>query len=68
MPLYTLRPVTQGLLVEELTRLIVSQREGRDATPPEAVAADIIDRVLRKQLPRDPQTIEGKVNDHDSIP
>jgi hypothetical protein len=59
MPLYALPPVLQALAVSEITALIVSQREGRDAFPPETVAADIIDRVLRRQLPRDPQTLEG---------
>lgn len=59
MPLYALPPAQQALAVSEITALIVSQREGRDAFPPETVAADIIDRVLRRQLLRTPETVEG---------
>jgi hypothetical protein len=59
MPLYALPPAAQALAISEITALVVSQREGRDAFPPETVAADIIDRVLRRQLPRTPETVEG---------
>lgn len=47
-----------GLLVNEVTAVLVSQREGRYAAPPETTARDIIDRVLRKLLPRETQTID----------
>jgi hypothetical protein len=58
VPLYALTPAKQALAVSEISALLVSQREGRDAFPPETVAADIIDRVLRRQLSADPVTID----------
>jgi hypothetical protein len=59
MPLYAMPPAKQALAVSEITAVIVSNREGRDPFPPETVAADIIDRVLRRQYGSEPQTIEG---------
>lgn len=59
MPLYSLPPAKQAMAVSEITALIISQREGRDAFPPETVAADIIDRVLRRQIAEPPGFIEG---------
>ena len=59
MPLYKMPPAKQALAVSEITAVIIAQREGRDAFPPETVAADIIDRVLRRQVGADPFMIEG---------
>lgn len=59
MPLLSLPPPKQGLLVNELTALLEAGAEGRDPRPVEAIAADIIDRVLRKQIAEPPPTIEG---------
>jgi hypothetical protein len=68
MPQYRLTAAKQALAINEITALIVSQRAGRDAFPPETVAADIIDRVLRRQMATDPQTIEGTCNDDGDLP
>lgn len=59
MPLLSLPPPKQGLLVNELTTLLEAGREDRDPRPVEAIAADIIDRVLRKQIAEPPPMIEG---------
>lgn len=53
-------PAKQALAISEVTALVISQREGRDAFPPETVAADIIDRVLRRQLAATPETIDAE--------
>lgn len=59
MPLLSLPPPQQGLLVNELAALLVAGREDRDPRPVEAIAADIIDRVLRKRIAEAPLLIEG---------